>query len=41
MEEDKEEKEEESREEKRNRRYMNIFHQKESRYLEDLLTDEE
>jgi hypothetical protein len=36
-----EEEQEETYDEKRNRRYMDLFHQKQSRYLDDLLTDEE
>jgi hypothetical protein len=36
-----EEKQEETYDEKRNKRYMDLFHQKQSRYLDDLLTDEE
>ena len=32
---------EDSKDQKRNRRYFNLFHNKESRYLKDLLTDEE
>jgi hypothetical protein len=36
-----EEEQEETYDEKRNKRYMDLFHQKQSRYLDDLLTDEE
>jgi hypothetical protein len=36
-----EEEQEETYDEKRNRRYMDLFHQKQSRYLDDLLTTEE
>jgi hypothetical protein len=35
------EQEEETYDEKRNKRYMELFHLKDSRYLDDLLTTEE
>ena len=35
------ENQEETRDQVRNRRYFNLFHQKDSRYLDDLLTPEE
>jgi hypothetical protein len=39
--EEEQKQEEESFDEKRNKRYMELFHQKESRYLDDLLANEE
>lgn len=39
MKKDKDDKE--VKEEKRNRRYFNLFHNKDSRYLKDLLFDKE